>query len=166
MNILVVDDSNSARYVAVKTLRDIGYKNVTASESGEDALLRVNKEKFDCILLDWNMSGMSGLDFLKQLRADPAHDKTAVIMVTTVNEKSNVMLALKVGIQGYFFKPINAATLGPKLKELEAKLNPASQKPVVPVPATPAAASPQPEAKASESPASNDSAPSTPQAAA
>jgi two-component system chemotaxis response regulator CheY len=164
MNILVVDDSNSARYVAVKTLRDIGYKNVTGSESGEDALLRVNKEKFDLILLDWNMGGMSGLDFLKQLRADHSHDKTAVIMVTTVNEKSNVIMALKVGIQGYFFKPLNAAALGTKLKELEAKLNPGSQKPDAPV--APAAPAPQPDAKASESSASDASPPSTPQVAA
>jgi two-component system, chemotaxis family, chemotaxis protein CheY len=153
MNILVVDDSNSARYVAVKTLRDLGYRNVTAVESGEDAAARIKTEQYDLILLDWNLGGMSGFDLLKRIRADREQDKTAVVMVTTVNEKNNVLLALKVGIQGYFFKPISAASLAPKLKELEAKLNSESQFPDTPPPEAKsptrleqAAASPSPSA--------------------
>ncbi len=47
-------------------------------------------------------------------------------MVTTVNEKSSIVQALKVGLQGYFFKPLNAALLAPKIKEIEARLNSSS----------------------------------------
>jgi CheY-like chemotaxis protein len=130
MKILIIDDSNSARYLAVKMVRDIGYNDIVGVESAEEALVKIKTENFDCILLDWNLGGMSGMDFLQKFRASPEHDKTAVIMVTTVNEKKNVLQALKVGVQGYFFKPVNAATLGPKLKEIEAKHFPDRQKDV------------------------------------
>jgi two-component system, chemotaxis family, chemotaxis protein CheY len=121
MHICVIDDSNSARFMATKVLRELGYKNVTALDSAEAGIEKLKTEQFDLILLDWNLGGMCGLDFLKHLRSDRNNDKTAVIMVTTVNEKSNVIQALKVGIQGYIFKPITAATAGPKIKEIEAK---------------------------------------------
>jgi two-component system, chemotaxis family, chemotaxis protein CheY len=122
MKILIIDDSNAARFLAVKMVREIGYKHIVDVDSAEEALLKIKTMDFDCILLDWNLGGMSGFDFLREFRSDPGHNKTAVIMVTTVNERSSVLKALKVGVQGYFFKPINAATLGPKLKEIEASL--------------------------------------------
>jgi YesN/AraC family two-component response regulator len=43
-------------------------------------------------------------------------------MVTTVNERNSVIQALKVGVQGYFFKPVTKEILEPKMKEIEAKL--------------------------------------------
>jgi len=122
MKILVVDDSKTARYLAVKTLQDLGYKHVTEVTSAEDALVRMKSESFDLVLLDWNMEGMTGLDCLKQIRSNPKTDKVFVIMVTTVNEKKNVIQAVKVGIQGYFFKPITASVIKSKMKELEEKL--------------------------------------------
>jgi len=122
MHIAIIDDSNSARFLAGKVLRDLGYKDVILLESAEAGLEWMKTDAFDLVLLDWNMGGMSGLDFLKILRSDPGNDKVAVIMVTTVNEKSNVVQALKIGVQGYVFKPITAAAIGPKLKTIEARL--------------------------------------------
>ncbi len=71
MKILVVDDSKTARYLAVKTLQDLGYKHVTEVASAEDALIRMKAEEFDLVFLDWNMEGMSGLDCLRQIRSNP-----------------------------------------------------------------------------------------------
>jgi two-component system chemotaxis response regulator CheY len=122
MKILAIDDSNSARYVLTKILRDLGYKEVTAVESAEDGLQNCKNKKFDLILLDWNLGGMSGLEFLKRIRADPALKNIAVIMVTTVNERNQVMQALKLGIQGYFFKPVTKEMMEAKLRELEARI--------------------------------------------
>jgi two-component system, chemotaxis family, chemotaxis protein CheY len=127
MKILAIDDSNSARYVMIKLLRDLGYQEITAVESAEDGLQKCRTNKFDVILLDWHLGGMSGLEFLKRIRADPALKKIAVIMVTTVNERSQVMQALKVGIQGYFFKPVTKEMMEAKLRELEARILAASE---------------------------------------
>jgi two-component system chemotaxis response regulator CheY len=95
---------------------------VTEVASAEDALIRMKAEEFDLVFLDWNMEGMSGLDCLRQIRSNPTTEKMFVIMVTTVNEKKNVIQAVRIGIQGYFFKPIMASLLKDKMKEIESKL--------------------------------------------
>ena len=121
MKILIIDDSNTSRYVAVKVIRDLGYKDVTAVASAEEGLVRLKGDKFDLVLLDWNLDGMSGVDFLKVVREDPSLKNIAVIMVTTVNERKNVVQALKLGVQGYIFKPVTKTMFDAKLKEIEAK---------------------------------------------
>jgi two-component system chemotaxis response regulator CheY len=127
MKILVIDDSNSARFVLVKILRDLGYKEITAVESAEEGLLSCKSGKCDLVLLDWHLGGISGLEFLKRVRADPVLKKIAVIMITTVNERNQVMQALKLGIQGYFFKPVTKELMEAKLLEMEARITAASE---------------------------------------
>jgi len=122
MKILIIDDSNTSRYVAVKIIRDLGYKDFADVPSAEDGLVRLKAEKFDLVLLDWNLDGMSGVDFLKVVREDPSLKNIAVIMVTTVNERKNVIQALKLGVQGYLFKPVTKNLIDTKLKEIESRL--------------------------------------------
>ena len=122
MKILVVDDSNTARYVAVKVLRDLGYKEINAVGSAEEAETALLEDSYDLMILDWNMPQLSGYDFLKKIRANPQYNKLNVIMATTVNERNSVLQALKVGLQGYFFKPLQVDTIGQKLKEIESKI--------------------------------------------
>lgn len=122
MKLLVIDDSNSLRFMMVKLLKDIGYKNLTALGSAEEALPMIEKEEFDLILLDWNLPVLSGLDFLKRIRANPKTERIAVVMVTTVHEKANILQALKIGVQGYLLKPVERPKLEEKLKQIEAEL--------------------------------------------
>lgn len=122
MKILVIDDSNSLRFMMVKLLKEIGYKNLTALGSAEEALPMVEKDEYDLILLDWNLPVLSGIDFLKKIRANPKTEKVAVIMVTTVHEKANILQALKIGVQGYILKPVERSKLEEKLKLIEAEL--------------------------------------------
>jgi two-component system chemotaxis response regulator CheY len=122
VKILIVDDSNSLRVMMVKLLKDIGYKNITALGSAEEALPLMSNEHYDLILLDWNLPVVSGLDFLKQIRSNPKTEKIAVIMVTTVHEKANILQALKIGVQGYILKPVERSKLEDKLKQIEAEI--------------------------------------------
>jgi two-component system chemotaxis response regulator CheY len=121
VKILIIDDSNSLRFMMVKLLKDMGYKNITALGSAEEAFPRISNEQFDLILLDWNLPVVSGIDFLKQIRSNPKTEKIAVIMVTTVHEKANILQALKIGIQGYILKPVERSKLEDKLKQIEAE---------------------------------------------
>lgn len=122
MKIMIIDDSNSLRFMMVKLLKDIGYKNLTALGSAEEALPMLEKEDHELILLDWNLPVLSGIDFLKRIRSNPKTEKIAVVMVTTVHEKSNILQALKVGVQGYILKPVDRSKLEEKLKQIEAEL--------------------------------------------
>ncbi len=122
MKILVIDDSNALRFMMLKLLRDLGYRDITAIGSAEEAVPLVHNEAFDLVLLDWNLPKMSGIDFLKYLKSNAKTDKIAVVMVTTVQERCHILQAIKVGLQGYLIKPLSKELLSAKLKEIESKL--------------------------------------------
>jgi two-component system, chemotaxis family, chemotaxis protein CheY len=122
MKILLVEDSNTLRYMFVKMLRDLGYKDLTAVASAEEAMPVLSNDKFDLAFFDWNLPKMSGFDLLRYVRASPPIAGLNVVMVTTVHERSNIIKALQVGLQGYLLKPLQKDTLLEKIKEIEGKL--------------------------------------------
>ena len=58
------------------------------------------------ILLDLNMPRMSGLEFLRELRADPALQHTAVVVLTTSNDEKDKIDAYNLNVAGYLLKPV------------------------------------------------------------
>jgi len=71
MDILLVDDSRTMRMIIQRAIRQAGYRTITVveAENGARALEKLKGEKPLLILSDWNMPEMSGIDFLKQVRA-------------------------------------------------------------------------------------------------
>ena len=119
MKILIIDDSNTLRFVIIKMLQELGYRDIHAVATAEEAMPLVTNENYDLVLLDWNLPRMSGLDFLKYLRENHRTEKLKVIMVTTVQEKSNIIKAAKLGIKGYIIKPVTRELLSLKIAELD-----------------------------------------------
>ena len=72
MRIMVVDDSTAMRMIVVRTLRKAGFRDHTFTEAadGAEALDAIRADPPDLVLSDWNMPEMTGIDLLKQLRAD------------------------------------------------------------------------------------------------
>lgn len=72
MDILLVDDSKTMRLILQRAIRQAGYRGlaVLEAENGAQALEKLRDGPPKLILSDWNMPEMSGLDFLKQVRAD------------------------------------------------------------------------------------------------
>jgi two-component system, chemotaxis family, chemotaxis protein CheY len=122
MKIIVVEDSNTIRYLISKMLKGFGYLDFIAVESAEEAHKLILKEQFDLMLLDWNLPKMSGLDLLKYIRGSGQFTDLNVVMVTTMHERNKILQALKIGVQGYILKPLDAKVLQEKLKEIESKL--------------------------------------------
>ena len=75
---LVVDDSRVVRKIARRILEAHGFTVAEACD-GQQALDACHTEMPDCVLLDWNMPVMNGLDFLKRLRAEFGPDKPPVV---------------------------------------------------------------------------------------
>lgn len=115
---LVVDDFSTMRRIVRNLLKELGFANVQEAEDGVDALNRLRSEPFDFVVSDWNMPNMTGLELLKQIRADAKLKHLPVLMVTAEAKKENIIEAAQAGASGYVVKPFTAATLDEKLKKV------------------------------------------------
>ena len=115
MKILIVDDSGTMRSIEKKILMSLGQMDISEASDGQEAVMAVTSKKFDLVLMDWNMPRLSGIEALKQIKANPATRDTPVIMVTSESEKSNIIEAIKSGAANYIVKPFTAEILQTKL---------------------------------------------------
>ncbi len=113
--VLVVDDYSTMRRIMRNLLGQIGFQNVEEAEDGESALKKLHEKNFDLVISDWNMAPMSGLDLLRELRADTQLRDTPFIMVTAANETKDVIAAKTAGVNFYIVKPFTAETLRKKI---------------------------------------------------
>jgi two-component system, chemotaxis family, chemotaxis protein CheY len=119
---LVVDDFSTMRRIVRNLLKELGYTNVDEAEDGSVALAKLQSEKFDFVVSDWNMPIMDGLTMLKNIRATPSISHLPVLMVTAEAKKENIIAAAQAGANGYVVKPFTAATLDEKLAKIFEKL--------------------------------------------
>jgi len=116
---MVVDDSRAIRLILARTLRDIGFE-VSQAASGNEALalLPTQGDRLSLLLVDWNMPGISGLDFVRQVRCNPAMDSVVIVMVTTETEIEQMVTALDAGANEYVMKPFTTEIIADKLRLL------------------------------------------------
>ncbi len=105
--ILVVDDEPHLRRVLRSTLSSLGFI-VADADTGEAALERVREEKFDLILLDINMPGLSGLETCRAIRA---RSDVGILMLTVRDRAEDKIEALDAGADGYVTKPFDVNEL-------------------------------------------------------
>ncbi len=118
MKFLVVDDFSTMRRIVRNLLKELGYANTDEAEDGVIALSRLKTEKFDFVVSDWNMPNMTGIELLKNIRADEALKDLPVLMITAEARKENIIEAAQAGASGYIVKPFTAATLDEKLSKI------------------------------------------------
>ncbi len=114
---LVVDDSRVVRRVASQILTANGF-TVTEAENGAVALAACRADMPDCVLLDWNMPVMNGIEFLRALRAEFGPDEPVVMFCTTENDMHFIEEALEAGAQEFLMKPFDEEILIGKLTRL------------------------------------------------
>jgi two-component system, OmpR family, KDP operon response regulator KdpE len=101
--ILVVDDEPQIRRVMRATLVTEGYE-VADARNGDDALDRLHSEKYDLVLLDINMPGLTGIETCRQIRLV---SDVSIIMMTVRDKESDKVAALDVGADDYVTKPFS-----------------------------------------------------------
>ena len=104
MRFLVVDDSSTMRRIIINTLTKLGYDKVSEAANGREGLDRLAAGA-DVIITDWNMPEMTGIDFIRTVRTQPATKNIPVLMVTTNAAKDDIVEALRVGVNSYVVKP-------------------------------------------------------------
>jgi two-component system chemotaxis response regulator CheY len=108
MKILIADDSRAMRMIVTRTLRQAGLSGheLIEAEDGRQALDLVFEKAPDLILSDWNMPEMTGIEFLKALRAKGS--STPFCFVTSEGSDEMRDLASAHGALGLIAKPFTA----------------------------------------------------------
>ena len=118
MKILVVDDFATMRRIVKNILRQLGFNNIVEADDGTTGMAKLKSEKIDFVITDWNMPKMTGLELLKEIRADADMKDLPVLMVTAEALQENIVAAVKAGVSNYVVKPFDAQTLGEKLAKI------------------------------------------------
>jgi two-component system chemotaxis response regulator CheY len=116
---LVIDDSRTVRLIIGKILREVGIDVVEAAD-GREALERMTEHPdVELVLVDWNMPGMNGLEYLRAVRSQPDYNQLRIMMVTSETEQDQVLRALDAGANEYLMKPFTKEVLIAKLSLLD-----------------------------------------------
>ena len=106
--LLVIDDEPSIRDLLTRVLATAGH-DVVVAESGEEALAILAKERFDLLIIDRNLPGLSGLDVLRLVRIqDPG---LFAIMITAFPNPESEAAARSLGVHSYITKPFGIVTI-------------------------------------------------------
>lgn len=113
---LVVDDSKVIRKVARRILEELDFE-IKEAEDGKVALDTCIEELPDCVLLDWNMPVMDGMEFLTELRRLPGGSAVIVVFCTTENDMRHIQEAIKAGANEYIMKPFDRDIIEAKFSQ-------------------------------------------------
>jgi two-component system chemotaxis response regulator CheY len=104
--ILTIDDSKTMRDMLMLTLAEAGF-DVLQAVDGQDGLDVLVNEQVDVVITDINMPRMDGYEVIRQLRRDPNHKTTPILVLTTESEAEKKNLAREAGATGWMVKPFD-----------------------------------------------------------
>lgn len=124
MKLLAVDDDPVFLAILTPMLGVLGQKDVTLARSGTEALAKLHgaAQEFDCILLDVQMPGMSGVELCAHIRSLPAYQRTPIVMITAMSGKRFIDNAFAAGATDYVTKPLDRVDLTARLGMVERLL--------------------------------------------
>jgi CheY-like chemotaxis protein len=115
--ILVVDDDEAVQEMLGNLLSSAGF-GVNAVSSAEEALDRMRESPAHLVVLDWNLPGMSGIEFCTRLRQDPRHSRLPVLFLTARSCTCDLLEAFRAGADDFVSKPFRVLELGARLISL------------------------------------------------
>jgi len=108
ISILIIDDEEVMRNLLYDILTDVGYK-VEAVSCGDEAIEKVQQDKFSIVVTDLKMPGMNGIEVIKKLKA--INSGICVIVITAYPSIESVIEAMHEGAYDYIIKPFNIEEL-------------------------------------------------------
>lgn len=115
MKVMVVDDYVTMVRIIRNLLRQLNFNNVESATNGAEALDKLKQDSYGLVISDWNMEPMTGIELLREVRADPKLKHLPFIMITAESKTENVIVAKKAGVSNYIVKPFNVETLRAKM---------------------------------------------------
>jgi two-component system chemotaxis response regulator CheY len=119
---MVVDDDKLTRVTLLRLFKNLGDPEIFCAEDGNIALsmLEQRNDRIDCVLLDFNMPIIHGLQMLKIIRCGNRNIRRnlPVILLTSYGEPVLVKLAIELDANTFILKPLSKNVLVPRLKEI------------------------------------------------
>jgi two-component system chemotaxis response regulator CheY len=116
VKILIADDDPISRAMISVPLRTSADLEIVEAANGQQARALFDKSHFDAVVIDWQMPGMSGLDFTRSIRLSGS--QVPILMVSAQSDRQHVIKAIKAGISDYLLKPFEATVLWSKVSRL------------------------------------------------
>jgi two-component system chemotaxis response regulator CheY len=122
--LLVIDDMSTMRKVVIKALKEIGFTDIQEAADGKLGweVLQSSNPPIQLVISDWNMPNCTGLELLKQVRADAKLKKLPFVLLTAEAEADQVKEALIAGVTNYIIKPFSVEVLKEKLEQAHKKV--------------------------------------------
>lgn len=115
LRVLLIDDEAFMRQLMVRLLQEIGVKETVAVENGQQGLenIREKGKRFDLVICDLEMPTMSGVEFVRTLRAEPEerNPRVPVIVLTGHGRPERVIETVELGIHDFLVKPVSRQLL-------------------------------------------------------
>ena len=116
--LLIVEDDEALITLLDYNLRNQGY-DCRVARSGDEALMSLDEEQVDLVILDWMMpGGVSGIEVCRRIRAKPEIKALPVIMLTARGEEADRIRGLTTGADDYVVKPFSVAELAARVEAL------------------------------------------------
>lgn len=122
-SILVVEDEAALAELLRYNLEAAGHSVVTCA-SGEDAELMLAEERFDLLVLDWMLPGVSGIELCRRLRAREGTKAIPILMLTARGEEADRVRGLTTGADDYVVKPFSISELLARVLALLRRASP------------------------------------------
>jgi len=122
--VLVVEDEPSQREVLAYNLEAEGFA-VSRAETGDEALLLVEEDAPDIIILDWMLPGVSGIEVCRRLKMRPETRATPIIMLSARSEEVDKVRGLETGADDYMVKPYSVIELMARVRAQLRRTRPA-----------------------------------------
>jgi two-component system chemotaxis response regulator CheY len=121
IEVLIVEDRQVMLKILRRLLVQLGFARLDGAANGLEALEKLAGKRYDLILSDWNMDGMSGFELLKAVRAEPETRETPFVLVTAESKPENILAAKAAGATGYLVKPFKLDMLERTLDSVLAR---------------------------------------------
>lgn len=121
--VLIVEDEPAQVEMLRYNLESAGYRTITATD-GAEALLRIEEDEPDLIILDWMLPGVSGIEVCRQIRAQEITPMLPIIMVTARGEEDDQVRGFDIGADDYMVKPFSPNEMLARVRALLRRSRP------------------------------------------
>ena len=122
-HLLIVEDEDALTVLLEYHLEKEGYRTSRAAD-GDDALLKIEEDQPDLIVLDWMLPKVSGIEICRRVRSKPRTRDIPIILLTARSEESDKIRGLDTGADDYLVKPFAMAELTARVRALLRRSRP------------------------------------------